>query len=125
MKPLILIGRKPLILIGRPSTPQLGPDAREGVDRERWPCGCAKGYTPHGAGWSDCIATNEDRARWEVGPEPHKRRLLMPDDTAIWEALSRIRDLIEASDPSWQDPTVIVQDILDELDGISVGQEQT
>jgi hypothetical protein len=34
--------------------------------RDRWPCGCAKGFTPHGVGWSDCIFTDEGRARMET-----------------------------------------------------------
>jgi hypothetical protein len=35
-------------------------------DVETWPCGCAKGMTPHGAGWSDCIVSNEQKATWKL-----------------------------------------------------------
>ena len=31
---------------------------------EFWPCGCAKGMTPHGVGWRDCIFSDDQKEKW-------------------------------------------------------------
>ena len=42
---------------------------------ECWPCGCVKGMTAHGAGWSDCIVSDEQKDEW-IAAERDRRHVI-------------------------------------------------